>query len=419
MAAMTDRQYLKRHVTPVLQEALAASRVVFLNGARQSGKTTLALRVAKEIDASFVSLDDRAARSLARDDPEELLDREGPLVIDEVQRGGNDLLLAIKANVDRDARPGRFLLTGSTRFLTVPHLSESLAGRVDLVDLWPLSQGEILGKEERFVDTLFGTTKTLRRSRPAAITRREAFERVCRGGFPEAVSRTARQRERWLAAYVRTLAERDVGEVANIQRVPDLAALVRLLAARTATPVNVSNLANEADIPRTTLHGYLPLLETVYLIFRVPAWSRNITSKRVKQAKVHFTDSGLAAHLLGATPASLSRPNAQMAGPLLESFVASELAKQATWSEFGVTLHHFRDRAGAEVDLVLEAPDGRVAAVEVKAGRSVGKREVRSLSLLRDRMGDAFVNGVVLGCLETSQPLGDRLTAMPVSALWS
>jgi len=164
---------------------------------------------------------------------------------------------------------------------------------------------------------------------------------------------------------------------------------------------------------------YLPLLETVYLIFRVPAWSRNITSKRVKQAKVHFTDSGLAAHLLGATPASLSRPDAQMAGPLLESFVASELAKQATWSEFGVTLHHFRDRAGAEVDLVLEAPDGRVAAVEVKAGRSVGKREVRSLSLLRDRMGDAFVNGVVLGCLETSQPLGDRLTAMPVSALWS
>ncbi len=416
---MAARGFLERHITPILQDALAVSRVVFLNGARQTGKTTLALRIARDMDASFVSLDDRAARSLAQDDPEEFLEREGPLVIDEVQRGGNDLLLAIKATVDRDTRPGRFLLTGSTRFLTVPHLSESLAGRVDLVDLWPLSQGEIQDQQEGFVEALFSTTKTLRRRKPAPISRRDVFERVCRGGFPEAVARSARQRDRWLEGYVRTLTERDVGEVANIQRVPDLAGLVRLLATRTATPVNVSNLANEADIPRTTLHGYLPLLETVYLIFRVPAWSRNITSKRVKQAKLHFTDSGLAAHLLGATPASLSRADARMAGPLLESFVASELARQATWCDLAVTLHHFRDRAGAEVDLVLEAADGRVAAVEVKAGRSVGKGEVRSLSMLRDRVGVDFVNGIVLGCLETPQPLGDRLTAMPLSALWS
>jgi len=317
MAAMAARGFLERHITPILQDALAVSRVVFLNGARQTGKTTLALRFAKNMDASFVSLDDRAARSLALDDPEEFLEREGPLVIDEVQRGGNDLLLAIKANVDRDPRPGRFLLTGSTRFLTVPHLSESLAGRVDLVDLWPLSQGEIQDQQKGFIDALFKTTKTLRRRKPAPISRKDAFERVCRGGFPEAVARSARQRDRWLAGYVRTLTERDVGEVANIQRVPDLAALVRLLATRTATPVNVSNLANEADIPRTTLHGYLPLLETVYLIFRVPAWSRNITSKRVKQAKLHFTDSGLAAHLLGVTPASLSRADALMAGVIL------------------------------------------------------------------------------------------------------
>lgn len=242
---------------------------------------------------------------------------------------------------------------------------------------------------------------------------------MCRGGYPEAVARGPGQRTRWLAAYLRTLTERDVGEVANIQRVPDLAFLIRLLAARTASPVNVSNLANEADIPRTTLNGYLPLLESVFLVFRVPAWSRNITSKRVKQAKVHFTDSGLAAHLVGATPAALARPGSRMAGPLLESFVVSELARLCSWSDMDVTLHHFRDRAGAEVDLVLETADGRVAAVEVKAGRSVGKNEVRSLSLLRDRVGEDFVNGVVLGCLETTRPLGERLTAMPLSALWS
>ena len=263
LAPMVVRPYLERHVTPILRNALAASRVVFLNGARQAGKTTLALRLAEDLGASFVSLDDRAARSLAQDDPEEFLERDGPLVIDEVQRGGDDLLLAIKAKVDRDPSPGRFLLTGSTRFLTVPHLSESLAGRVDLVDLWPLSQGEIQSQEENFLDALFRTTRTVRRRKPTPLAREEVFKRVCRGGFPEATARTGRQRERWLAAYVRTLTESDVGEDANIQRVPDLAALVRLLAARTASPVNISNLAKVAGSPRTTLHGYVPLLEAV------------------------------------------------------------------------------------------------------------------------------------------------------------
>ena len=152
---------------------------------------------------------------------------------------------------------------------------------------------------------------------------------------------------------------------------------------------------------------------------RVPAWSRNVTSKRVKQAKLHFTDSGLAAHLLGASASALSQRDAQMAGPLLESFVAGEVARQRTWADTDVALHHFRDRRGAEVDLVLETRDGRVAAIQVKAGRSVGKSDVRSLSMLRDRVGEDFVNGVVLNCGDTVRPLGDRLTAMPLSALWS
>ncbi len=368
---------LARNITAVLGESLEASRVVFLNGARQAGKTTLVRLLSEEIDADYQTL------------------------------------------VDRDTRPGRFLLTGSTRFLTVPNLSESLAGRVDLVDLWPLSQGEIRGRRDRFVDTLFGKTTTLRRRRPPPITRVEAFERVCRGGFPEVIERTARQRSRLFEAYFRTLTGRNIGEISRIQRVNDLPALVRLLAARTAAEINVASLAGEAGIPRTTLNGYLPLLEAVFLMFRLPSWSRNLTSKRVKQAKLHFTDTGLAAHLIGASPAMLARPDAPMAGALLESFVASELARQRTWAKEDVELHHFRDRAGAEIDLVLETRDGRVAAVEVKAGRTVGKRDLRALTMLRDRVGREFVNGVVLGCADRVQPLGDRLTLMPLSALWS
>lgn len=410
---------LPRNISELLREVLQSARVVFVNGARQAGKTTLVRQLAEELGASYQTLDERAVRALARDDPDEFVQRDPPMVIDEVQRGGDDLLLAIKAEVDRDPRPGRFLLTGSTRFLTVPNLSESLAGRVDLIDLWPLSQGEIEGVRDTFVDRLFASTRTLRRLRPAPVSRASAFERVCRGGFPEAVARDPRQRARWLGAYLRTLTERDVGEVSNIQRVADLPSLVRLLAGRTAAPLNISSLANDADIPRTTVSGYLPLLESVFLLFRIPAWSRNVTSKQVKQARLHFTDSGLAAHILGASPASLARAGARMAGPLLETFVASELARQATWSREDVTLHYFRNQAGAEVDLVLESRDGRVAAVEVKAGRSVGKNDVRSLSLLRDRVGEDFVNGVVLGCTESAQPLGERLTSMPLSALWT
>jgi len=410
---------LRRSIGETLREAIEGSRVVFLSGARQSGKTTLARQIAAEGDADYQTLDDRAARELALDDPAEFVARDRLLIIDEVQRGGDDLLLAIKAQVDVDNRPGQFLLTGSTRFLTVPTLSESLAGRVDLIDLWPFSQGELDQHREGFIDRIFASTSALRKRRPPHISRDAVFERVCRGGFPEAVLRKDRQRDRWFDGYMRTLTGRDVSEIANIQRVGDLPALVRLLASRTACELNVSRLAKDADLPRTTLTGYLPLLESVYLMFRLPAWSRNITSKRVKQAKLHFLDSGLAAHLVGASPASLARPNARMAGALLESFVASEIARQRTWAATDVELHHFRDRAGAEVDLVLEARDGRVAAIEVKAGRSVGRNDMRSLELLRDRIGDDFTNGVVLGCFDVVQPLGDRLTAIPISALWS
>jgi predicted AAA+ superfamily ATPase len=410
---------LDRNLAADVHESLASSRVVYVTGPRQAGKTTLVRQIAEALDADYETLDDRASRALAQDDPEEFVDREGLLIIDEVQRGGDDLLLAIKARVDRDRRPGQFLLTGSTRFLTVPNLSESLAGRVVLLDLWPLSQGEAQGRRDSLIDRLFGETSALRSVRPEPISRAAVFERVCRGGFPEALGLGDRQRTRWFDGYVRTLTQRDVGELANLQRVDDLPALVRLLATRTACELNVSRLVNDAGIPRTTLNGYLPLLEAVFLLFRTPAWSRNLTSKRVKQAKLHFTDSGLAAYLLGMSPDALAHRTASMAGPLLESFVAGELARQSTWSDTDATLHHFRDRGGAEVDLVLETRDGRVAAIEVKAARSVGRSQVRSLSLLRDRIGDAFTNGVVLNCGEGVRPLGDRLTAMPISALWA
>ncbi len=408
-----------RRAAAIVQEALADSRVVLVHGPRQSGKTTLAREAALTAGGRFESLDEEANLRAALGDPGAFVEGSGLLVIDEFQRAGDALLRAVKVRVDRDRAPGRFLLTGSTNFLTLPTLSESLAGRVDIIDLWPLSQGEVDRRRESFIDRLFGPTAELRRLRPEPLSRRDYYERICRGGFPEAIERSPRARSRWFDGYVRTVIERDALEVARIRQEGGFVQLVKLLGASTATELNLAGMARDLGIPRTTLSAYLPLLETVFLYFRLPPFSRNLTSKVVRSAKVHLTDSGLAAHLLDQSPETLLRPTSRAAGPLLETFAAGEIARQRTWAETRVNLLHFRDRAGTEVDLILEARDGRVAAIEVKASKSPGSRDFRPLTWLRDRLGKHFVQGVMLYTGESVLPFGDRLTMMPVSALWT
>ena len=410
---------IPRRALALVLEALEDSRVVLVHGPRQSGKTTVAREVLRRRSGRFETLDDPASLEAALRDPAGFLEGEGLLVLDEFQRAGQPILLAIKAEVDRRPRPGRFLLTGSTMFLSDPALSESLAGRVDIVDLWPLSQGELGGRRERFPDLLLESPEAIRRLRPERLARREVFERVCRGGFPEAVRRSPRSRRRWFDSYVRTVVERDSRELARVRDADDLARLVRLIAARTAGESNAAELARELGVPRTTVADHLPLLRALFLFHEVPAWSRNLTSKVVRSPKVHLTDSGLAARLLGQEPEALLRPVSRAAGPLLETFVAGEIARQAAWSPDRIGLHHFRSREGPEVDLVLESADGRVGAVEVKAARSVASTDFRHLAWLRDRTGDGFVQGVVLHAGESVLPFGDRLTALPVSALWA
>jgi len=266
---------------------------------------------------------------------------------------------------------------------------------------------------------MFAGAKAMLAIRPEQISRAAIFARVVAGGFPEAQTRTSRGRTRWFESYVRTVVERDVADVVRVHRPDDLARLARLLASRTATTINVTSLANELDIPRTTLTGYLPLLRAVFFCFALPAWSRNVTSRAIKQPKLHVTDSGVAAHLLGATAEVLGAAGAAHAGALLETFAVSEVVRQIGWAETRVTPHHFRARDGSEVDLVLEAADGRVAAIEVKAARSVGSRDLRGLRLLRDRLGDKFVGGVVLCACDSVRPAGDRICVAPVSAIWA
>jgi hypothetical protein len=251
------------------------------------------------------------------------------------------------------------------------------------------------------------------------VTRLDAVRRMVAGGYPSVFTRRPRSRQRWYRSYVRTVTERDVREISGVQDVASVRRLLRVLAARTAQEFNLADVARDLDLPRSTVAGYLPLLESLYMVQRLPAWSRNLTQRFVRHPKLHLVDAGLAASLVGADAEALARPGHPALGPLLETFVAAELRRQATWSETEADLFHFREHNGVEVDLVLEANDGRVAGVEVKASSTVEGRDFRGLDLLHDRLADRFAMGVVLHLGERVLPFGDRRVAMPISALWS
>ena len=339
-----------------------------------------------------------------------------PIVVDEFQRVP-EIVLAVKAIVDRRREPGRFILTGSTRFMSIPKLSETLAGRAAILELWPFSVGETEGVAETFIDDLFAPGRSSFGSfDPEPI---DYLALACRGGFPVLLGRTPRSAARWLDAYVTTVTQRDVLELSRIQRSKDLLRMLKLVAARTAGVLNVSALAADAgQMPITTVRDYLALLESVYLIRRVPAWSTNLTAKVSHHPKLHVSDTGLAAFLLGLDVAGAQVRRAAVAGPLLETFVVNELEKQLGWSSTSASISHFRDRGGAEVDVVLETRDGRVAAIEIKAGTRVDAVDLRGLELLRDRLGERFVRGVVLFTGAIPQDRGDRLSALPMRELW-
>ena len=340
---------------------------------------------------------------------------DGLTVIDEIQRAP-DLLLAIKATVDADPRPGRFLLTGSSRLLGLRDLPDTLPGRMETIELWPFSQGEIDGGPDSFVDETFRLGPAIRHD--SDTTRAEYADRIVRGGLPEAVARPdPRRRGRFFDSYVQNLIDREVKQLVEIERAPQLATLTRLLAARSGLLVAPGGLESELQISRPTIARYLQLLEEVFLIKRIPGWSRNLGARVTNAAKLMFVDSGIAARLLAMDAHTLRRPGAPF-GPLLEGFVLSELARQITWSQELVDLYHYRDHNKVEVDAILENRHRQVVGIEVKAASTVRSEDFKGLRLLADRLGDEFLVGIVLYTGNTTLPFGPKLRAMPVSALW-
>lgn len=406
----------KRHLESELLDALSDSPVVFLNGARQTGKSTLVQRLAAgRHPAGYLTLDDVGVLAAAKGDPQGFLaGLSGPVILDEVQRAP-ELFLPLKAAVDRDRRPGRFLLTGSANALVLPQLSQALIGRMEILTLWPLSQGEIEGEKEGFIDALFEPASSMPSFRPTART--NLWERIAAGGYPEPLSRPRpERRQAWVSSYLTMIIERDVRDLANIEGATQLPRLLSLLAARSACLMNYSELSRSMAIPQTTLKRYLALLEATFLAYRLPPWSSNLSKRLVKAPKVFLNDTGLETELLGIDTARLAA-DGTWSGPVLENFVMTELSKQSGWNKAKARLHHFRTREGQEVDFVLESARGRCIGVEVKAG-GVDAGDFKGLKALAEALGKRFVRGVVLYLGNETVPFGANLHALPLQALW-
>jgi hypothetical protein len=395
---------------------LADTRIVLVMGARQVGKSTMTQEIAAhDHPARTLTLDDKTTRDAANNDPAGFVaGLDGPVLIDEVQRSP-DLLLAIKEAVDKDKTPGRFLLTGSANILTAPKISEALSGRIEIVNLWPLAQSEIERSTANLVDQLFG-------GKPPALSGatigREAFvDRAVRGGYPEARLRAPRRRERWFENYLRTLVDKDLRELADIDKIEQMPALLRLLAAQAAGLYSAESMGKRIALDTKTVQRYTRLLETVFLVKRIKPWRPSIGSREVHTPKVFIADSGLLAYLLGAD-AKRAAADDQITGKLFESFVAMEVARLVDWAAIRSTQYHYRN-LGDEVDIVLESRAGQIVCIECKAAATVRSSDYRPMTKLRDERGERFVAGAVLYTGPDTVPLGDRIWAVPVSALWA
>lgn len=404
----------ERLIKSRVEEALADTPVVLVTGPRRAGKTTLTRALIQQT-RPYLTLDDQTTLDAARFDPVGFIRNLDSAVIDEVQRAP-DLLLAIKKSVDEDYRPGRFLLTGSANVLTLPKVADSLAGRIETIRMLPLSQAEIGAVEPTFLDLLFASGFSKVHS---LIVGDELVQRVLRGGFPEAIGRDSeRRRHDWLQAYLTSILTRDLRDFAEIGRLDALPKFVRILAEYSGQLANFSQLGAGIDVSHKTAQRYVGLLEQVFLLHTLQPWHSNALKRLVKTPKLHLLDSGLLASIRSLTSDKIQRDRVPF-GSLLETFIFAETLKLMTASDMRLTPYHYRDQQMHEVDIVLERDDGMVAGIEIKAGATVRGNDFAGLRTLKEACDDRFAQGVVLYDGADTIPFGDKMTAVPISALWN
>jgi len=411
--AEADDMLFPRFAAGPIATALGDTPVVLVTGPRQCGKTTLVRHLVGD-GREFITLDDDTMLAAARSDPAGLVRSLGKATIDEVQRAP-DLLRAIKRSVDEERRAGRFLLTGSANLLTVPQVSESLAGRMEIVNLLPLAQAEIHRRRPAFLKAAF-------QGKPCKpgefVTGKALVNAVLTGGYPEMLRRKRPERRRaWARAYIRAIVQRDVRDIAEVEKLDQMPRLLRILAHYSGQLTNFTQIGGQIGFDDKTTSKYIGILEQLFLVRRVEPWFRNHLKRLVKTPKLHFLDSGLLATLLGATAEGVARDRGVF-GKLLETFVFAEVLKQISWMEGSYMVSHYRDKDLDEVDLVVENGAGAVVAVEVKAGATVDSGDFKGLRKIGAACGDDFKLGMVLYDGERSVPFGKRMYAVPLSCLW-
>jgi predicted AAA+ superfamily ATPase len=410
---------IERHIAEALLAALHSAPVVLLHGARQTGKSTLVRWLAEHgHKATYFTLDDAALSSAATRDADAFLrGTKGPIVIDEVQLVP-DLFRAIKVEVDRHRTRGRFLLTGSANVLLLPKLSESLAGRMQILTLWPFSQGELRSVREDFVDRLFEAEDFTPLPIPD-VARAELLERIVAGGYPEvALELAPNQRAAWFGSYITTILQRDIRQMADIAGLTELPRLLALLAAQSGGLLNMAELSRDAALSQATIKRYLALLQATHLYQPLTAWAGNVRKRLIKAPKAYLNDTGLLAYLLGIDQENLETPGTHV-GTVLEAFVHQELRKQITWSHTQPALYYYRTAANREVDFVLQRRNGQLVGIEVKAAVKLTTDDVKGLVDLAATVGKRFRAGVVLYQGSTVVPFGDRLWAVPLAAMFA
>ena len=410
---MADSELFRRFSAARVARALKDTPVVMVNGPRQCGKTTL-VRDFVDKRRVYHTLDDDTTLQAALDDPAGYVRGLDRVVIDEVQRAP-ELLRAIKKSVDDDRRPGRFLLTGSANMLTLPMVSESLAGRMEIVTLMPLSRAETRGRKPEFLESaLMGKLV----KPPEAMIAGDLVRAALTGGYPEMLKRKdPGRRQAWARDYIKAIVQRDVRDISTVEKLEQMPRLFQVLAHYSGQLANFTQIGGQIGLDDKTARKYVAVLEQLFLVHRVEPWFRNRIKRLVKTPKLHFLDSGLLAAMLGTGADRIANQRAVF-GPILETFAFSEIMKQTAWLDAPCTLFHYRDKDQDEVDIVAEGHDGTLTGIEIKAAATVNARDFKGLRKLAAACGDDFKLGVILYDGEKIIPFGDRLFAAPIPCLW-
>lgn len=413
---------IARRLLPVAHSRSDETPVLLLEGPRSVGKSTLLAQLAATApDVRLFDFDDRAVMSVAAQSLSLLTEEALPVFIDEYQRVP-EVLQAIKARLNKGTRPGMFVLAGSASYDSLPSGTQALTGRIQRLPVMPLTQTEIDGTDNRFIERAFDGDIP-HTADAAGSNRMDYIDRITRGGMPlavEAVDDLARGR--WFAGHVQQSLRRDAGQLRRLNRAAALPKILTRVIGQTGSLLNISKIAQTLEISRPTAASYLELLESLFLVSTLPAWGTTVSSRSIGIPKVHIVDSGIGAHRLRLSKAKLVRGDAAALtefGHLLESFVAQEVMRQTTWMDAIVTAGHWRTRDDDEVDLVLERHDGAVIGIEIKAGDHVEAKQLSGLRKLRDRLGGSFIAGVAFHLGSRGYPAEDRLHVLPVERLWA